>query len=54
MGLLDGKVAIITGAARGQGEATALLFHAEGASLILTDVNYMTGAELVVDGGLSA
>jgi 3alpha(or 20beta)-hydroxysteroid dehydrogenase len=39
MGLLDGKVAIITGAARGQGEATARLFHAEGVSLILTDVN---------------
>ena len=39
MGLLDGKVAIITGAARGQGEAEARLFHAEGASLVLTDVN---------------
>ena len=39
MGLLNGKVAIITGAARGQGEATARLFHAEGAALILTDVN---------------
>ena len=39
MGLLDGKIAIITGAARGQGEATARLFHAEGASLMLTDVS---------------
>ena len=39
MGLLDGKVAIITGAARGQGEAEARLFHAEGAALVLTDVN---------------
>ena len=39
MGQLDGKVAIITGAARGQGEAEARLFHAEGASLVLTDVN---------------
>lgn len=39
MGLLDGKVAVITGAARGQGEAEARLFHAEGASLVLTDVN---------------
>ena len=39
MGLLDGKVAIITGAARGQGEAEARLFRAEGASLVLTDVN---------------
>ena len=39
MGQLDGKVAIITGAARGQGEAEARLFHAEGASLVLTDLN---------------
>ena len=39
MGLLDGKVAVITGAARGQGEAEARLFYAEGASLVLTDVN---------------
>jgi 3alpha(or 20beta)-hydroxysteroid dehydrogenase len=37
MGRLDGKVAIITGAARGQGEATARLFAAEGARLVLTD-----------------
>lgn len=34
---LQGKVAIITGAARGQGEATARLFAAEGATVILTD-----------------
>ena len=37
-GRLDGKVAIITGAARGQGEAEARLFVAEGASVVLTDV----------------
>lgn len=37
MNRLKGKVAIITGAARGQGEATARLFAAEGASVILTD-----------------
>jgi 3alpha(or 20beta)-hydroxysteroid dehydrogenase len=35
---LEGKVAIITGAARGQGEATARLFAAEGAKLVLADV----------------
>ena len=34
---LEGKVAIITGAARGQGEATARLFAAEGARVVLTD-----------------
>src|SRR4051794_26092145 len=37
-GRLDGKVAIITGAARGQGEAEARLFVAEGAAVVLTDV----------------
>ncbi|HEX4894628.1 MAG TPA: SDR family oxidoreductase [Hyphomicrobiaceae bacterium] len=38
MGRLDGKVAIITGAARGIGAAAARLFAAEGASLMLADV----------------
>jgi 3alpha(or 20beta)-hydroxysteroid dehydrogenase len=38
MGSLDGKVAIVTGAARGQGEAEARLFVAEGARVMLTDV----------------
>jgi 3alpha(or 20beta)-hydroxysteroid dehydrogenase len=37
-GRLAGKVAVITGAARGQGEAEARLFAAEGASVVLTDV----------------
>lgn len=35
---LEGKVALITGAARGQGESEARLFGAEGASLVVTDV----------------
>lgn len=38
MSKLEGKVAIITGAARGQGEATARLFAEHGATVILTDV----------------
>lgn len=35
---LDNKVAIITGAARGQGEATARLFAEEGCAVVLTDL----------------
>ena len=38
MGKLEGKVAIITGGARGQGAAEGKLFVAEGATVILTDV----------------
>ncbi|MFC6937624.1 hypothetical protein ACFQHO_50080 [Actinomadura yumaensis] len=35
---LDGKVAIVTGAARGQGESEARLFAAAGARVVLTDL----------------
>jgi (+)-trans-carveol dehydrogenase len=38
MGRVDGKVALITGAARGQGRAQAALFAREGADVILIDV----------------
>ncbi len=38
MGRLDGKIALITGGARGQGAAEGRLFAAEGASVVLTDV----------------
>jgi 3alpha(or 20beta)-hydroxysteroid dehydrogenase len=38
MGKLDGRVVIVTGAARGQGEQEARLFTAEGARVVLTDV----------------
>lgn len=38
MGRLAGKVAVITGAARGQGEREARVFAAEGAQVMVTDV----------------
>ena len=38
MGSLEGRVAIITGAARGLGREHALLFAAEGASVVVNDV----------------
>lgn len=38
MGKLDGRVAIVTGAARGLGAASAAALCAEGASVMLTDV----------------
>ena len=38
MGRLDGKVAIVTGGARGQGEAEVRLFAAEGAKVVVSDV----------------
>ena len=38
MGRLNGKVAIVTGAARGSGEAIARTMVAEGAVVVLGDV----------------
>lgn len=45
--LLDGKVALITGAASGQGCAAALLFGAHGAKVVVADVNDEGSAETV-------
>jgi 3alpha(or 20beta)-hydroxysteroid dehydrogenase len=50
MKALDGKTAIITGAARGQGAAEARLFVDEGAKVVLTDVN-SDGAALAAQLG---
>ena len=38
MKLLEGKVAIVTGAARGIGKAIAMRFAEEGASVVFTDL----------------
>ena len=38
MKLLEGKVALVTGAARGIGKAVALKFAAEGADIAFTDL----------------
>ena len=43
---LKGKVALITGAGRGQGAAEALLFSREGASVVVTDVLQPEGASV--------
>ncbi|MBS1862918.1 MAG: SDR family oxidoreductase [Actinobacteria bacterium] len=39
MGLLDGRAAIVTGSARGIGRATAELFAAEGAKVLINDLD---------------
>ena len=45
MGLLDGKTAIVTGAARGIGKAIALKFAQEGANIAFTDLVIDENAE---------
>jgi len=52
MGRLDGKVALITGGARGMGAEDSRLFAAEGATVVLTDVLDDLGAETAsqIDG----
>ena len=54
MARLDGKVAIVTGAARGQGEAEARLFVREGAKVVLGDVLDAEGSKVAEDIGPSA
>jgi NAD(P)-dependent dehydrogenase (short-subunit alcohol dehydrogenase family) len=54
VGMLDGKVALISGAARGQGEAEARAFAAEGARVVLGDVLDDLGNAVAADIGDAA
>lgn len=49
--MLDGKIALITGATAGIGEATARLFAARGARLLLTGRNAPAGLALAAELG---
>jgi 3alpha(or 20beta)-hydroxysteroid dehydrogenase len=48
---LAGKIAIVTGAAQGMGEAHARRFVAEGAKVVLTDINEPVGTRLARELG---
>ncbi|WP_435950902.1 glucose 1-dehydrogenase [Psychrobacter sp. DM8] len=54
MARLNNKVVIITGAAQGMGETHARLFIAEGAQVVLTDINADKGEALVKELGDNA
>ena len=43
MGRVAGKVCIVTGAASGMGKADAIMLAAEGANVVLTDLNEKDG-----------
>jgi len=53
-GVLAGRVALVTGAARGIGEAIARLYHAEGARVAIADVNAAGGQALAAALGEDA
>ena len=54
MGRLDGKVVIVTGAAQGLGEAHVRRFVAEGAKVVIADINAAAGEALAAELGSNA
>jgi len=52
MGRVSGKIALVTGAASGLGKADALRLVEEGATVVISDINAASGAEL--EGELNA
>ncbi|WP_144823660.1 glucose 1-dehydrogenase [Marinobacter piscensis] len=54
MARLEGKVAIITGAAQGMGASHARIFIAQGAQVVLTDLNEEKGQALASELGSNA
>src|SRR5580700_1815748 len=57
MGKLEGKVAVVTGAASGLGRASAIRFAKEGAAVVAADLNSQGGellvSEIAATGGRS-
>jgi len=54
MARLNGKIAVITGASQGMGTAHARAFVAEGARVVLTDLNAQAGGALAKELGDAA